>query len=130
MKIKDIEGSADEIGQLCREQNLCINAYLGVKKETPSWAVLLSFTIYAMVCIIHYYMMPLASEEWVTFIFFAAILSFGVLVFIVTKKYEKTGLTLVVAFIGALLLSVSMHILTPVEATKVIQKKADSLAPE
>jgi hypothetical protein len=121
MKVKEIEGTPEEIGKICHEQNFSLNDYLHDKPKVSNWTFIAIGVFFLVFCCI---LWTVTLIETVQRIFFLSnLMLLGILTVILHLKYEKWIVTIIAGFFGLMMLSVSLNILTPKEAINTIQEK-------
>ncbi len=121
MKVKEIEGTPEEIGKICEEQNFSLHDYLHDKPKISNWVFFTIGFLFLVSCCI---LWTVTLTETVQRIIFLSNLSLlGTLTVILHLKYGKWIVTVIAGFFGLIMLSVSLNILTPEEAINTIKEK-------
>jgi hypothetical protein len=124
MKLKEIEGTPEEIGKICTEQNFSLNDYLHDKPKIPIWVILTFPVLFLVGCCILW--VSDLSETFQRILFLLNIMFLGVSSISIHLKYKQWTVSFITAFIGLIMLSVSLNLLTPEEAIKTFKEKLES----
>lgn len=123
IKIKDIEGDANEITNLFKDLGCDINSYLNTsptKDKIPNyWLIILGVTLFILSCCVW---CDLFSPAWTKVSILGLFLLLGLIVFIVHYTYEKWPITLIPSITGLCLILVSLNVYTPQELAKRLEE--------
>jgi len=123
MKVKDLEGTPEEIGKICEEQNFSFQDYLSDKPKMPKWLILLIGILFLLVCCILWTVNMSESIQRIAFLIELFLL--GLVAVLLHLKYNKWIVTLLASFFGLIMLSVSLNFLTPKEAIDTMKEKIE-----
>lgn len=124
MKIKDFEGSPEEINNFFQNNGLDISNYLSInpdKKVDKIWIFILIglFIIFnIIICMIE------QSNKFYLPITILAIGSIGGLITIIQLNHEKWIVSTIIGVIGLIIMVVSFKILTPKDTIKEVKDKS------
>jgi energy-coupling factor transporter transmembrane protein EcfT len=124
MKIKDIEGTPEEIGKLCSEHDFSLNDYLHDKSNFKKWVVPTLSVVFFVICSILWTVQIPEVLQRILFLF--SLLLLGWLIAILQLKYGNTYVSFFATLFGLIMLSVSLNILTPKDAIKTLREKLDT----
>lgn len=123
MKVKDLEGTPEEIGKICEEQNFSFHDYLSDKPKIPKWIILLIGIPFLLDCCILWTVNMSESIQRINFLIELFLL--GLVAVLLHLKHNKWIVTLLAIFFGLIMLSVSLNFLTPKEAIDTIKEKIE-----
>jgi chromate transport protein ChrA len=121
MKIKDIEGTPEEIGKICIEQNFSLNEYLHDKTKISNLFFLIVSITFLILCSVLWTIK--LSETLQRILFLCSLLMIAILSVALHLKFKKLTVTITAGFFGILMLSVSLNILTPKEAINTLKER-------
>lgn len=124
MKVKEIEGTPEEIGKICVEQNFSLHDYLHDKPKISNWVFFTICFLFLVSCCTLWTVN--LTETVQRIIFLSNLLLLGTLSVVLHLKYGKWIVTIIAGFFGLTMLSVSINLLTPKEAINTIQEKINA----
>lgn len=122
MKFKEFEGTPEEIGKLCEEQNFNLTEYLR-NSNVKTWVFAIVIAAFLIVCCVLWTVDMSDIFQQIMFLF--ALLLLGATAVVVHLKYQLWMVTMITGIVGLVMLSVAMNILTPKEAIRALDNKLE-----
>lgn len=133
IKIKEIEGEAQDIQKLFQEQECDLSSYIGVGRKCPKisvfwiWGLVLAF--YVLACCIW---TNVFINYWSKVAIIGAFMLFFLLIGIIQYNFKNWTLTFITGIAGLAIILVSLGVYSPQEIAKKIEqattKKLDEKA--
>jgi hypothetical protein len=124
IKIRDIEGDADEIKNLFKDLGCDLNSYISttpIKTKIPTyWLFILGAAFFILTCIIW---CDLFNPSWTKVSILALFLLLGLISFIVHHNHDKWAITAIPLVTGLCLILVCLNVYTPQELAKRLENK-------
>ena len=131
IKIKDLEGDADEIKNLLKDFGCDLNTYINtqpITKKIPDFWLYILIPLFLIVsCLIW---VDVLNSTWTKVITLFLFLNLGFIVLIVHYNYNKTAISIITFLIGLCLSLICLNVYTPKEITKKIEEEAISRLPK
>jgi peptidoglycan/LPS O-acetylase OafA/YrhL len=125
IKIRDIEGDADEIKNLFKDLGCDLNSYISttpIKTKIPTyWLFILAGAFFILTCIIW---CDLFNPTWTKVSILGLFLLLGLISFIIHNNHDKWAITAIPIVTGLCLILVCLNIYTPQELAKRLENKA------
>ncbi|MDF9796126.1 hypothetical protein OKW21_001389 [Catalinimonas alkaloidigena] len=125
IKIKDIEGDAKQITNLCKDLGFDISTYLNQKpvKKTISktWLAIIIPCFFILSCVVW---IGLLNPVLTKISILALFLLLGTTIFIIQHNYENWIISTIAGITGLCLILISLNIYTPEELAKKLERKA------
>jgi uncharacterized membrane protein HdeD (DUF308 family) len=125
IKIRDIEGDADEIKNLFKDLGCDLNSYISttpIKSKIPTyWIFILGASFFILTCIIW---CDLFSPSWTKVSILGLFLLLGLISYIVHNNHDKWSITSIPIVTGLCLILVCLNVYTPQELAKKLEDKA------
>lgn len=130
IKVKDLEGDAEEITNLLLRFGCDLNTYINTqpitKKISNYWLYILIFVFVVLNCVLYINILNSIASK-ITIILLFTILAF--IVYIIHFNHNKSTITGISFFGGLILILISLNIYTPKEITKKLEEEAVSRLP-
>lgn len=124
LKIRDIEGDADEIKNLFKDLGCDLNSYINTrptKSIIPNyWLYILVPVFFALTCLVW---CDIFNPTWTKVSVLGVFLMLGLITIIVHHNHEKWSITGIQFFAGLSLILLSLNVYTPQELAKRIENK-------
>lgn len=124
IKIRDIEGDADEIKNLFKDLGCDLNSYISttpIKSRIPTyWLFILGAVFFILTCIIW---CDISSPSWTKVSILGLFLLLGSISFIVHHNHDKWAITAIPIVTGLCLILVCLNVYTPQELAKRLENK-------
>ena len=124
IKIRDIEGDADEIKNLFKDLGCDLNSYINttaIKTKVPTyWLFILGAAFFVLTCIIW---CDLFNSSWTKVSILGLFLLLGLISFIVHHNHDKWSITSIPIVTGLCLILVCLNVYTPQELAKRLENK-------
>jgi hypothetical protein len=124
LRIKDIEGDADEIKNLFKDLGCDLNSYINttpVKNSIPNyWLVILVPVFFILTCLVW---CDIFNPTWTKVSVLGLFLLLGLITLIVHHNHDRWPITIIQFFAGFSLILLSLNVYTPQELAKRIEDK-------
>ena len=124
IRLKDIEGDAGEITDLCKNLNFDLGTYLNqkpTKKEIPKLWIWIGVPFFFVLCCI-VWIIPLNPALYKVSIL-ALFIIWALIIIIIQFNYEKWVLTLITGIAGMCLILIALEVYTPQEVVKKLEEQ-------
>jgi hypothetical protein len=125
IRIRDIEGDAAQITNLCNNLGFDLNAYLNIKPTKPKisiWILGIVILLFIVTCCI-LWIIPINPALYKVLLIVTA-LFIGAIVFILHHNYDNWGLTGISLLTTVAIMAIALNIYTP---KQVLQKTEDQV---
>lgn len=125
IKLRDIEGDAGEITDLCKNLGFDLGSYLNekpTKKDIPKIWIWIGVPFFFILCCI-VWIFPLNAALYKISIL-ALFIIWALIIVIIQFNYEKWILTLITGIAGMCLILISLEVYTPQEVVKKLEEQA------
>ncbi len=130
IKVKDLEGDAEEITNLLIRFGCDLNTYINtqpVTKKIPNYWLYILIPVFVVLNCLLYINILNSIVSKITIILLFTILAF--IVYIIHFNHNKNTVTGISFFGGLILILISLNIYTPKEITKKLEEEAVSRLP-
>ncbi len=131
IKVKDLEGDAEEIKNLLKDFGCDLNTYINtqpITKKIPDfWLYILVPIFFILSCLLWVDVFNSTCAKIATLFLF---LNLGFIVLIVHYNYNKTPISVITFLIGLCLSLISLNVYTPKEITKKIEEETVKRLPD
>ena len=130
IKVKDLEGDAEEITNLLIRFGCDLNTYINtqpVTKKIPNYWLYILIPVFVVLNCLLYINILNSIVSKITIILLFTILAF--IVYIIHFNHNKSTVTGISFFGGLILILISLNIYTPKEITKKLEEEAVSRLP-
>ena len=130
IKVKDLEGDAEEITNLLIRFGCDLNTYINtqpVTKKIPNYWLYILIPVFVVLNCLLYINILNSIVSKITIILLFTILAF--IIYIIHFNHNKNTVTGISFFGGLILILISLNIYTPKEITKKLEEEAVSRLP-
>jgi hypothetical protein len=125
IKIRDIEGDADQIKNLLKDLGCDLNSYISttpIKPKIPNVGIFILCSIFfILTCVIW---CDLFNSTWTKVCILGIFLLLGLISYIVHNNYDKWSTTIIPIATGFCLILICLNVYTPQELAKRLENKA------
>lgn len=124
IKIRDIEGDADEIKNLFKDLGCDLNSYISTTpiktRVSANWLFILGAAFFVLTCVIW---CNLFNPSWTKVSILGLLLLLGLICVIVHHNHDKWAITVIPFATGLCLILVCLNVYTPQELAKRLESK-------
>lgn len=124
IKIRDIEGDAEEIKNLLKDFGCDLNSYISatpIKKKIENiWLFVLGGAFFVLACLVW---CDIFNPTWTKVSILGLFLLLGIISFIVHHNHDKWTFTAIPIVTGLCLILISLNVYTPQELAKRLENK-------